>query len=109
MYCLYVNYKSGPGSTLDVWPPGGYAAAPMNSFVPWIPWLGGLFAFFCLLGSLHAAQRKRLVDDLPTSKTTGVFIGLVELKGTAEAELPLTSYLAQGTCVHYSWGIEERW
>ena len=42
-------------------------------------------------------------------KTTGVFIGLVELKGTAEAERPLVSYLAEERCVHYAWSIDERW
>jgi len=60
----------------------------MNDFVPWIPWIGCLLAFLCLLGALRAGSRKRLIDDIPTSKTTGVFIGLVELKGTAEAERP---------------------
>ncbi len=54
-------------------------------------------------------QRKRLIDDLPTSKTQGVFVGLVELKGTAESEKPLSSYLAGVKCVHYSWQIEEHW
>ena len=54
-------------------------------------------------------QRKRLIDDLPTSKTQGVFVGLVELKGIAESESPLSSYLAGVKCVHYSWQIDEHW
>lgn len=54
-------------------------------------------------------RQKRLVDDTPTSKTRGVFIGLVELQGTAESENPLTSYLAGISCVFYKWHIEEHW
>ena len=44
-----------------------------------------------------------------TRSTTGVFIGLVELKGTAEAERVLMSYLAGQPCVHYSWRVDEHW
>jgi len=61
------------------------------------------------LFALRSGKRKRLVDNLPTSKTTGVFIGLVELKGTAESAQPLTSYLASQPCVHYQWRVEEHW
>jgi hypothetical protein len=56
-----------------------------------------------------ALRHKRLIDDLPTSKTQGVFIGLAELKGTAESETPLTSYLAGTSCVQYSWQVDEHW
>jgi len=78
-------------------------------FVPFLPWLGGALALVCLLFALRSGRRKRLVDNLPTSKTTGVFIGLVELKGTAESAEPLTSYLAGQPCVHYQWRVEEHW
>lgn len=50
-----------------------------------------------------------MLYDLPTSKTQGVFIGLVEVEGTAESEAPLTSFLAEGSCVHYAWRVEEHW
>lgn len=71
--------------------------------------LGVLLALVCLGFALRAGRRRRLIDNLPTSKTTGVFMGLVELKGTAEAEQPLVSYLAEVPCVHYAWGVQERW
>jgi hypothetical protein len=74
-----------------------------------IPALGGLLAWLVLFLALRAGRRHRLVADLPTSKTTGVFIGLVELSGTAEAEQPLVSYLAQGRCVYYQWHVDEHW
>jgi hypothetical protein len=80
-----------------------------NSLAPFIPLLGAMLALLCLIAGCRAGTRRRLIDNLPTSKTTGVFIGLVELKGTAESSGPLTSYLAGGACVHYSWNIEERW
>lgn len=71
--------------------------------------IGSLGALACLIAGFWAMQRKRLIDDLPTSKTQGVFVGLAELKGTAESDAPLTSYLAGVRCVHYSWQIDEHW
>ena len=63
----------------------------------------------CLFGAYINLNRKRIIDDLPTSKTQGVFIGLAELKGTAESESPLISYLAAAQCVQYVWQIDEHW
>ncbi|MDR3229095.1 MAG: LemA family protein [Puniceicoccales bacterium] len=50
-----------------------------------------------------------MLRDLPTSKVLGVFIGLVELKGSAESAEPLVSYLAGVRCVRYAWRVEESW
>ena len=71
--------------------------------------VGAVLAVACLVFALRANRKRRLVQDIPTSKTTVVFMGLVELKGTAEAETPLTSYLAAVPCVQYAWSIEEHW
>ena len=78
----------------------------MNDFTPFIPWIGGLLGLLSLLAGLRANRRKRLIQNLPTSKTTGVFIGLVELKGTAESEAPLRSHLAEIDCVHHHWSVQ---
>ena len=79
-------------------------------FSPLIPIAAGsLLAIGCLIGAFFNLRRKRLIDDLPTSKTQGVFIGLTELKGTAESEMPLTGYLSGVRCVMYTWHIEEHW
>ncbi|MBI5381605.1 MAG: LemA family protein [Opitutae bacterium] len=59
--------------------------------------------------SLHLRRKQRLLDDLPTSKTHGVFIGLVELKGAAECEAPLRGFLSERACVHYRYTVEEHW
>ena len=71
--------------------------------------VGGVLALVCLVAAFFFLRKKRLVDDTPTSKTQGVFIGLAELKGTAESDSPLTSYLATAPCVLYRWKIEEHW
>lgn len=80
-----------------------------QGFAAFCPWVGGVLALLCLGAALRANRRRRWVDDTPTSKTTGVFIGLVEVKGTAEAEQPLASHLAERPCVHYAWSVEESW
>ena len=59
--------------------------------------------------SLHGRRRQRLLRDLPTSKACSVFIGLVELKGTAETQAPFTSFLARQPCAQYAYRVEEHW
>jgi hypothetical protein len=81
----------------------------LSDYSPIFPWVGLAIAVFSLFASLRACRRKRLIDNLPTSKTQGVFIGLVELKGTAECEQPVGSYLAEAPCVYYFYDIEEQW
>jgi len=81
----------------------------MHDFAPFLPLLGALVAVVSLVMACRNGQRRRLIDNLPTSKTSGVFIGFVELKGTAESAQPLISYLAGQACVHYSWTVEEHW
>ncbi len=82
----------------------------MHDFAPFLPWLGALLGWLALAGVFRAGRQRRLVDNLPTSKTTGVFIGLVELKGTAESAQPLTSYLAGRPCVSYTYSpFDENW
>lgn len=71
--------------------------------------IGALIAVALLWGSLRQRRHARLLHDLPTSKTLGVFIGMVELKGTAESAEPLISYLAASECVYYAWTVEEHW
>ena len=74
-----------------------------------IPTLSGALAILCLFFAVRAGKRQRLVDNLPVSKTTGVFIGLVDLQGTAETEQPLLSFLTATPCVYYHWKVAEQW
>lgn len=74
-----------------------------------VPAIGAVLGIVFLALSIRAGKRRRLLDDTPTCKTTGVFIGMVELKGTAESEQPVTSFLAEQNCVYYQWSVEESW
>jgi hypothetical protein len=71
--------------------------------------IGSVIVLGCLMGVFLCLHRKRLIDDVPTSKTQGVFIGMTELKGTAESETPLTSHLGGVRCVEYHWKVDEHW
>jgi hypothetical protein len=81
----------------------------MHGFAPFLPLIGALPAVISLTLAFRAGRQRRLLENLPTSKTSGVFIGLVELKGTAESAEPMTSYLASTACVHYTWSVQEHW
>jgi len=70
---------------------------------------GGLVAFLLGFVSMRQARKRRHIRDTPISKAAGVFIGDVEVKGTAESSEPLVSYLAERQCVHYAWSVAEHW
>ena len=79
----------------------------------WAIWLAPAAALVVSFGmaglGYFALKRKRLMQNVPTSKVKGVFIGLNELKGVSRIESPLTSHLAQTPCVWYSYKVEEHW
>lgn len=77
----------------------------------WIAGYGILGSLLVLIGwgAIRSRRHQRLVQNTPTSKTAGVFIGLVEVKGSAESESPLVSELAQQRCVQFSWSVQEHW
>jgi hypothetical protein len=70
---------------------------------------GAVLSVLCLAIAFRLRSGERLLVMLPTVKTQGVFIGFVELKGSAEAPQPLQSYLAERPCVHFTWDISEHW
>ena len=67
-----------------------------------------VFSLILIALGLVSLRQKRLIDATPTLKAMGVFIGQAELKGTAESENPLTSFLTETKCVQYSWSIIEQ-
>lgn len=89
----YGNYPSSYDSEVMLW----------GSIIVAILFISSVFFFNRYL------RRYRIIRDTPTSKCRGVFIGYVELKGTAESTAPLTSFLSETTCVYYAWTIQERW
>ena len=71
--------------------------------------VGLLLPLLCLWASHHYNRKRRLIRSLPTSKVAGVFIGLVELDGTAESEDPLRGFISGDLCVWYAYSVEEHW
>lgn len=71
--------------------------------------LWGSVPVYCLRQALRMARTVLLMRCLPTSKARGVFIGLTEMKGSAQRQPAIRSYLAESECVWYSYYIEEHW
>ena len=63
--------------------------------------------------ALNFKRKQRLLDDTPTSKALGVFIGEVEVEGVCVSEdpkrPPFISYLAMSSCVYYRWEVGEHY
>lgn len=69
---------------------------------------GALLFFFSFLG-FKKLRVKRLIENLPTTPTTGVVIGLTELKGTARrAEKVLKARYTKQPCLWYRYRMEKR-
>ena len=75
----------------------------------WVLVLSGLIGLSMLVWGFQSLRRKRLVENVPTSKVKGVFAGLNELKGSARKEQPVTSYLAEEPCVYFKYDVSEHW
>ena len=73
------------------------------------PLIAALAAVPLLWLGMRAERRYRLMNDMPTSSTAGVFIGYVELEGVLACDDPYTSYITERACAYYSYSIEERW
>lgn len=73
------------------------------------PALDGALSIGMLVWAFRSLWRKRTIENVPTSKAAGVFLGLTEVKGRAEREPALRSALADVACVWYDWKIEEEW
>jgi hypothetical protein len=62
-----------------------------------------LFAYGFILRS-----RRKLIENIPTSKVRSMAVGLVELQGAArEFGKPLVSPFSGESCVHYEYHVEE--
>ncbi|WP_419191797.1 LemA family protein [Engelhardtia mirabilis] len=71
--------------------------------------LAGLLALAAAAWLARALGRRRLVDDLPTLPAAGVFIGMVEVHGTAESERPFNGHLSGLPVVFHEWNVAEHW
>jgi hypothetical protein len=73
------------------------------------PILMAVGALGSLYGGYRSFWRKRLIENVPTSKCEGVTMGLTELHGDAVNLTSLTSYLAEKAVVYYRFTVEEQW
>ncbi|MEC9097131.1 MAG: LemA family protein, partial [Planctomycetota bacterium] len=75
--------------------------------------IGGILppvlAVVCIFFYARGTKRKRLIEDTPTSKVKGIFIGLNELKGTVDLVAVMAAYLSEKLCCYYSYSIEEHY
>ena len=74
-----------------------------------VPALLGIATIVLLFVGYRAYYKKRLIEDVPTSKCQGVTIGLNELKGKAITHSPIIGYLSGQPCVYYTYKIEEEY
>jgi hypothetical protein len=79
------------------------------ALIRFVPLLGAGLALLALGAAYRAGRKRRLIDNIPTSKSTGVFIGLVEIKGRAQTAKPVVSHLSGKECVCFDWRVEEHW
>ena len=90
--------------------PPEFVVVQPEALPPFVPVLiGGLLATIVAWFAFRANRSQRLITDLPTSKTTGVFIGFNELKGQATSSQPLESPISNTPCVAYSYLVQESW
>lgn len=66
-----------------------------------------LVGFYVFLNGFVQYKKKRLVENIPTSKIRSVAMGLSELIGNTEQKFPLKSPLTHTDCVYYRFAIEE--
>ena len=72
-------------------------------------WIAYLVAAAFPALALRSWRRVRLLKNTPSSKARGVFIGLVEVVGTAETDNPLTGALSGAQAAAYRFRVEESW
>lgn len=74
-----------------------------------LPAIPTILAPVLLFVGIRCLRRKRLIENVPTSKVEGVFIGLTEVKGQAEPRYQIFSYLAERQVVYYRFDVQEQW
>jgi len=84
-------------------------AAPPPAPLLFVAALLALGSVALLLWGFRSLRRKRMIENIPTSKVKGVFLGLNEVKGEVVCDAPLRSFLAGSRCVYYRYSVEEEW
>ena len=81
--------------------------APLPSFVAALVCTG--LAAWILRGALRARARRRLLEDLPATPAGFVFVGWVEVEGTAACDEPLAAPLSGTPCALFRLAVSERY
>src|SRR5262245_60877393 len=78
----------------------------MDNFFLWAcaGTIAGLVAFYHGFTQL---KKKRLMENIPTSKIRSMALGLVEVEGDAEPVALLTAPFSKAACVYYQYKVEE--
>jgi len=84
------------------------ALTPEQGALVWVV-VASVAAILLLLWGFSSLKKKRLIENVPTSKTKGVFMGLNEVQGIIRTDLPITSYLEECDCVYYRYTVEEHY
>ena len=93
--CLVALSLLGPFGARGAWRHGLYDAAAA---------IGG--AAFIVLG-FALLRRKRLIENLPTSRIRSVAMGFAELAGRAKAKTALAAPFSAITCVYFRYLVEQ--
>ncbi len=65
-----------------------------------------LALFLCWL-SYRSLKRKRLIENVPSTKVLGITMGLNEVTGSVECESPIAAHISEQASVWYRYTIEE--
>ena len=84
------------------------ALTPGQGALIWVA-LASVACLALLFWGFFSLKKKRLIENVPTSKTKGVFMGLNEVKGRVRTELPIRSYLRECDCAYYRYTVEEHY
>lgn len=69
---------------------------------------GVIFGAVAFFKGFSVREKKRLIENIPTSTVRGMAVGLVEVKGKAVCiDQPLMSHFAKTPCVFFRYKIEE--
>ena len=64
-------------------------------------------ALFLVWLSYRSLKRKRLIENVPSTKVLGITMGLNEVTGTVVCDEPLASHVSEQPCTWYRYTIEE--
>lgn len=91
-----------------------FKSAPRSNRVGfWIwlfSWIGFILGWLFFFAGIWAFRRKRLVENVPTSKVRSLAMGRVEVYGKAEplGGKPLKAPISQEDCLYYRFSIQEK-